>query len=97
MSEVFKKPHMFDIVMNSYSEVDGKVMLNQEVIIREYADTPSQLTAKQMEVTRVVIPSIIGAFDGMSKTLQDQGITEMAEAFEEEVKGKGKVKDKGER
>jgi hypothetical protein len=84
--EVFKKPHMFDIVMNSYSEVDGKVMLNQEVIIREYADTPSQLTTKQMEVTRVVIPSIIGAFDGMSKILQDQGAVEMGEAFEEEVK-----------
>jgi hypothetical protein len=84
-----KKPHHFEVVMNSYSLVDGKQMLNQEVIVREYADTPSQLTAKQMELTRVVIPAIVGAFDGMSKILQDQGMVEMAEAFEAET-GKGK-------
>jgi hypothetical protein len=67
------KPHHFEIVMNSYS--DG--VLNQEVIVREYAKTGAQLTAKQMAMTKDVIPAIVASFDTLSKPYQELGAAEM--------------------
>lgn len=92
MSEVLKKPHYFEVVMNSTSEIkEGDVegfpagtYLNQEVLVREYAFTPAELTAKQMPFTKKVIPSITDAFDELSMPLQQQGMMEMAEALEKD-------------
>ena len=81
------KPHYFEVVMNSYS--DGA--LNQEVVVREYAATGAELTAKQMAFSKAVMPAIMGAFDEMSKPMQEQGLEEIAEAFEGKGKAKGKV------
>jgi hypothetical protein len=79
------KPHHFEIVMNSYS--DG--VLNQEVIVREYAKTGPQLTLKQMAMTRDVIPAIVASFDAMSKPFQEIGVAEFAADL-----GAGKPKKK---
>lgn len=70
------KNHYFEVVMNSYS--DG--VLNQEVVVREYAETGAELTAKQIAFTKDVIPAIVAAFDSMSAPLQEQGFKEMVEA-----------------
>ena len=86
---ILKKPHYFDVVMSSTSELeDGDVegfpagvYLNQEVIVREYAFTPSELTAKQMPFTKIAVPAMLDAFDVLSKPLQEQGAIEMAEAL----------------
>jgi hypothetical protein len=77
-----KKPHHFEIVMNSYS--DG--VLNQEVIVREYANTAGELTVKQMAMTKDVIPIIVESFDKMSMPFQEQGMAELGEVFN---KGQG--------
>jgi hypothetical protein len=82
------KPHYFEIVMNSYS--DG--VLNQEVVVREYANTGAELTAKQMAFAKVVMPSVLGAFDELSMPYQEQGLVEMADAFQGKSKGKAKGK-----
>ena len=90
MSEVKKKPHFFDVVMNSTSELTpeedplgvGGIYLNQEVIVREYAFTPQELTAKQMPFSKEVIPAITGAFDTLSAPVQELGVQEMMENFE---------------
>ena len=71
------KPHYFEVVMNSYS--DG--VLNQEVVIREYAATPGELTLKQMTFTKDVMPSIVASFDAMSAPLQAEGLKEMEKQF----------------
>jgi len=84
------KPHYFEVVMNSYS--DG--VLNQEVSVREYANTPSELTAKQMTFSKVVIPAIMNAFDSLSMPLQEQGLKEMAEALNADLKTKPSNKNK---
>ena len=97
--DVKKKPHYFEVVMNSTSTVEkGEVegfeageYLNQEVLIREYAFTPSELTAKQMPFSNKVIPVILESFDEMSKPLQEQGMLEMAQALEKD-KGKKAAK-----
>jgi len=100
MSEVLKKPHFFDVVMNSTSVIEegdvpgfpAGIYLNQEVIVREYAFTPAELTAKQMPFTKVVIPAIVGAFDELSKPLQEMGMQQMADAVvadEERRRGRG--------
>jgi hypothetical protein len=88
MSEVLKKPHFFDVVMNSTSELaegdvpgmPAGVYLNQEVIVREYAFTAAELTAKQMPFSMEVIPAIVGAFDKLSKPFQEMGVAQMTEA-----------------
>ena len=85
MADVKKKPHHFEIVMNSYS--DGA--LNQEVIVREYANTPGELTLKQMAMTKDVIPKIVESFDKMSMPWQEQGMAEAGEVF---AQGNGKGK-----
>lgn len=90
MSEIQKKPHYFEVVMNSVSEVDGVKVLNQEVIVREYASTPSELVAKQMPFSMEAIPALVGAFDAISKPLQEQGLVEMAEALEADKPGNDK-------
>jgi hypothetical protein len=79
-----KKPHYFELVMNSYSEGE----LNQEVVIvREYAVNSVQLTAKQMaftkEATVPIVQAVINAMDKMSAPLQEEGLNQMMEAFEE--------------
>ena len=98
---VLKKPHYFDVVMSSTSElaegdVEGfpaGIYLNQEVIVREYAFTPSELTAKQMPFTKEVIPAMLNAFDTMSGPLQEQGMLEMAEAFTKDNSKRQSVKN----
>ena len=72
------KPHHFEIVMNSYSEG----VLNQEVIVREYATTVAELTLKQMAMTKDVIPKIVESFDNMSMPFQEQGLVEAAATYE---------------
>ena len=72
------KPHHFEIVMNSYSEG----VLNQEVIVREYATTGAELTLKQMAMTKDVIPKIVESFDNMSMPFQEQGLVEAAATYE---------------
>jgi hypothetical protein len=77
------KPHYFELVMNSYSAG----VLNQEVVIvREYAPTGAQLTAKQMAFTKSAYPAIseavIKAMDEMSLPYQELGMQEMLDWFE---------------
>lgn len=76
------KPHYFELVMNSYSEG----VLNQEVVIvREYAKTGAQLTAKQMAFSREasvpITKAVVDAMDKMSMPYQEIGIQEMADAL----------------
>jgi hypothetical protein len=85
-----KKPHYFELAMRSYSNGE----MNQEVIIlREFAKTPGELTAKQMAFTKFAAGNIVGvvidAMDEMSKPIQDMGMAEMAAAMEEFGQGQG--------
>ena len=78
-----KKPHYFEVVMNSVSEG----VLNQEVIlVREYAKTGAELTAKQMQFTRSatvpIVEACVKAFDEMSMPYQELGMAEMIAAVE---------------
>ena len=56
------------------------------VIVREYAPTGAQLTAKQMAFTRSAFPAIaqavVDAMDEMSMPFQELGLEQMAEYFE---------------
>jgi len=95
MDVKMKKPHYFELAMNSYS--DGE--LNQEVVlVREYAETPSELTAKQMGFSKVaavkIVQAVVDAMDQLSMPLQEEGLKEMMEAFEEMKKGKSTKKVK---
>jgi hypothetical protein len=81
MSE--QKKHYFEVVMNSYS--DG--VLNQEVIVREYAKTGEELTVKNMKMARDVIPAVVKSFDEMSQPVQEAGMQQMMAEFEA-AKGK---------
>jgi hypothetical protein len=77
------KPHYFEVVMNSYSAG----ILNQEcILVREYAATGAQLTAKQMAFTKsAAVPitqAIVDAMDEQSKPIQDIGMQQMIDAFE---------------
>lgn len=76
------KPHYFELVMNSYS--NG--VLNQEVVIvREYAHSGAELTAKQMAFTRAttvpIAQAVVDAMDEMSKPYQEIGMQEMVDAI----------------
>ena len=77
------KPHYFELVMNSYS---GGIMNQEIVIVREYAPTGAQLTAKQMAFTRSAFPAIaqavVDAMDEMSMPFQELGLEQMLEYFE---------------
>jgi hypothetical protein len=80
--ENLEKPHYFELVMNSYSEG----VLNQEVVVvREYAPTGAQLTAKQMAFTKSAYPAIseavIKAMDELSLPYQELGMQEMLEGL----------------
>lgn len=77
-----KKPHYFEVCMNSYS--NG--VLNQEVVlVREYASTPGELTLKQMTFTKdaaaPIVEAVVKAMDNQSMPYQEEGMKEMAEAF----------------
>jgi hypothetical protein len=81
------KPHYFEVVMNSYSAG----ILNQEcILVREYAATGAQLTAKQMAFTKsAAVPitqAVVDAMDKMSAPVQEVGMQQMVDAFEEFVK-----------
>ena len=82
------KPHYFELVMKSYS---GGILNQEVVIVREYAQTPSELTVKQMGFTKSaaipIMEAVIKAMDEMSMPLQEQGLKELTEAFEEMTKG----------
>ena len=92
------KDHFFDVVMRSVSrDENGEWVLNQEVpLLREFANTPGELTLKQMTFTKDVgqeiVASIIKAMDNQSMPYQEQGMKEMAEQF---GKGQGDVQGKG--
>jgi hypothetical protein len=85
MSEVKHKPHYFELSMRSVS--NG--VLNQEVpLVREYAKTPGELTAKQMQFTKsdqipVIIAAVIKIMDDMSMPLQEIGMAELIEQLAE--------------
>lgn len=64
------KPHYFEVVMNSFSEG----VLNQEVIVREYANTPEELVSKQMRYTNMALPTLVGAFEQLAQ--QDGYVTD---------------------
>lgn len=89
-----KKEHYFELVMNSYSGGE----LNQEVVlVREYANTPGELTYKQMEfskkATMPIIQAVLDAMDQMSAPVQEIGQQELLEAFAAFGKpAKGKAK-----
>jgi len=89
------KPHYFELIMNSYS---GNILNQEVVIVREYANTPGELTLKQMTFTKSATPKIIEAviatMDEMSMPLQEQGLKELTEAFEEMSKDKSSSKKK---
>lgn len=89
------KQHHFELVMRSFSNDD----LNQEVVlVREYANTPAELTAKQMGFTKASGPALIAAvIDGMdqlSAPLQEVGMQEMLDNFAEMQKTQGKGRGK---
>lgn len=89
MSEPTYKPHYFDVLMRSVS--NGVV--NQEVIIvREYANTPGELTLKQMTFTKdagvPLVQAVIDAMDKQSMPIQQIGMDEMIAAMEEWSGGK---------
>ena len=73
------KPHYFELVMNSYSNGE----LNQEVVVvREYANDPAELVAKQMAFTRAatvkIAQAVVDAMDEMSMPYQKMGEAEFA-------------------
>ena len=79
-----KKPHYFEVVMNSVS--NG--VLNQEVIVvREYANTPGELTMKQMaftkEATIPIAQAVVDAMDKLSAPIQELGMQELVGSMEE--------------
>ena len=85
------KPHYFELVMNSYS--DGE--LNQEiVIIREYASTPGELVAKQMQFSESasvpIVQAVLAATGEMSAPIREMGQQELMAAFADWA-GKGKA------
>ena len=65
-----KKPHYFEVCMTSYSEG----VLNQEVLVREYAATPEELVSKQMRYTNLAMPAVIGSFETLAQ--QDGWVTD---------------------
>jgi hypothetical protein len=88
--DYLKKPHFFEVVLNSTSDIPDEVLaefpggiyLNQELILREYAFTSPELTAKEMQFSKIVIPAMLQAMDEMSKPLQDEGEAQMQAVFE---------------
>jgi len=82
MAEIQKKPHYFELVMNSVStNEDGEYELNQECIVfREYAKTGGELTLKQMTFTKDAYADIakvcVDAMDKQSAWWQAQGVAE---------------------
>ena len=95
MSEEIKhKPHYFELSLRSVS--NG--VLNQECpIVREYADTPGELTLKEMKFTKTaslkIAAVVVEAMDEMSMPYQEIGVAEMA-AQMEEMTGHGQSKPK---
>ena len=89
------KAHYFELVMNSYSNGE----LNQEVVVvREYANDPAELVAKQMAFTKAatvkIAQAVVDAMDEMSMPLQEAGMAQMLKEFEEWGKGKAKASPK---
>ena len=83
MSDPTYKPHYFDLVMRSVSEG----VVNQEVVlVREYANTPGELTVKQMTFTKdagvPLVQVVVDAMDKQSAPIQELGQQEMLAAFE---------------
>jgi hypothetical protein len=85
MPEIKHKPHYFELSMRSVStNAAGDLVLNQEVpLVREYAETPGELTLKQMMFTKsdqipVIIKAVIKIMDGMSMPYQEIGMAELA-------------------
>jgi len=96
MSEVKTKPHYFELSLRSVS--NG--VLNQECpLVREYADTPGELTMKQMMFTKEAAAKIaqvvIDAMDTMSMPYQELGVAELASQMEELARGNGQGRDPG--
>lgn len=94
MSEPTYKPHYFDLVMRSVSEG----VINQEVVlVREFANTPGELTVKQMGFSKdagvPIVQAVIAAMDKQSAPIQELGQQELLAAFESW--GKGKPVDAG--
>jgi hypothetical protein len=83
MSEPTYKPHYFDLVMRSVSEG----VVNQEVVlVREYANTPGELTVKQMTFTKdagvPLVQAVIDAMDKQSAPIQELGLKELEQSLD---------------
>lgn len=94
ISPVKLKDHFFDVVMRSVSrDENGDWVLNQEVpLLREFANSPGELTLKQMTFTKDagpdIVAAIIAAMDKQSMPFQELGMKEMQELFESFGQGK---------
>lgn len=95
--EVKHKDHYFELSLRSVSRDEtGDLVLNQEIpLVREYANTPGELTLKQMMFAKsdqipVIIQAIINIMDGMSMPFQEQGMAELAAQIEQLGKPKGR-------
>ena len=66
--------------------------------MREYANDPAELVAKQMAFTRAatvkIAQAVVDAMDEMSMPLQEAGMAQMLKDFEEWGKSKPKPKKK---
>ena len=88
--EYLKKPHFFEVVMSSTSDIPdgvlqefpGGVYLNQELRLREYAFTAPELTNKQMQFSKTVIPAMVAAMDELSAPMQEEGAKQAEAVFE---------------
>ena len=85
MPVIKHKPHYFELSMRSVStDENGDLVLNQEVpLVREYANTPGELTVKQMQFTKsehilTIVESVIKIMDDMSMPFQEIGVAELA-------------------
>ena len=79
-----KKPHYFELSLRSVS--NG--VLNQECpVVREYAETPGELTLKQMMFTKFaavkIAQVVVDAMDEMSMPFQEIGMAELVAQMEE--------------
>jgi hypothetical protein len=62
-----KKAHCIEVVCSSMSEVNGELVVNQELILREYASTPEELVIKNLAIVESGFPAILEACKGLAR------------------------------
>jgi hypothetical protein len=77
MSDIKRPDHYYEFTQTSISKkADGSLRLNQEVIFREFADSPEELTMKNMPHARKVANAIM---DGCEELANAAGFPTLAD------------------